>query len=98
MILLYILLTVYILSVNFYSFRLIKTQRDDWEAGGDAFSKQDGKLFLAAILGGATAIYATMFAMRFRLSNLILMISMPVLAVLNLYLFYLSFRGIYLFL
>lgn len=94
----YILLSVYILAVNFYSFRLIKTQRDDWESGGDAFAKQDGKLFLAAILGGATAIYVTMFILRFRLSNLLLMIAMPVLAVLNIYLFYLCFRGIYLFL
>lgn len=98
MILLYVLLTVYILAINFYSFRLVKTQRDDWEAGGDSFGKQDGKLFLAAILGGATAIYVSMFAMRFRLSNLLLMIAMPVLAVVNLYLFFLSFRGIYLFL
>ncbi len=98
MTLLYILLTVYILAVNFYSFRLIKTQRDDWEAGGDSFSKQDGKLMLAAILGGASAIYIAMFAMHFRLSNLLLMIALPVLAVLNLYCFFLGFRSIYLFL
>lgn len=97
MILLYILLIVYILAINFYSYRLIKTQRDDWEAGGDSFSKQDGKLMLAAILGGASAIYIAMFAMRFRLSNLLLMIALPVLAVLNLYCFFLGFRGIYLF-
>ncbi len=97
MTLLYVLLTVYILAVNFYSFRLVRSQRDEFEAGGDA-GGQDGKLFLAAILGGATAVYAAMFAMRFRLGNLLLMIAMPVLAVLNIYCFYLGYRSVYLFL
>lgn len=97
MILLYILLSVYILAVNFYSFRLVKTQRDDFEAGGE-LGCGDGKLILAALLGGAGAIYLTMFALRFRLGNLMLMISMPVLAVLNVYLFYLGFRSVMLFL
>lgn len=96
MTLLYVLLSVYILAVNFYAFRLVKTQRDEFEAGGDA-SSRDGKLILAAILGGATAIYLTMFAMRFRLSNLLLMVSMPVLAVLNIYCFYLGYRSVWLF-
>lgn len=97
MTLLYILLSVYIFSVNFYSFRLVKTQRDEFEAGGDG-NGQDGKLILAAILGGAAAIYCAMFALRFRLGNLLLMILMPVLAVLNIYCFYLGFRSVYLFL
>ena len=96
MILLYVLLTVYILAVNFYAFRLVKVQRDEFEAGGDRPS--DGKLILAALLGGATAVYVSMFAMRFRLSNLLLMIAMPVLAVLNIYCFYLGFRSVWLFL
>jgi len=90
----YVLLSVYILSVNFYAFRLIKTQYDDFTENGDLFARQDGKLFLAAILGGATAIYASMFVLKFRLGNLLLMIGMPVLAVLNLYCFYLGYRGI----
>ena len=96
MTLLYVLLSVYILAVNFYAFRLVKSQRDDFEAGGEPCGR-DGKLILAAILGGATAIYLTMFAMRFRLGNLLLMIAMPVLAVANGYLFFLGFRGIYMF-
>ena len=97
MTLLYILLTVYIVAVNFYAFRLVKSQRDDFEAGGETGGK-DGKLILAAILGGATAVYLSMFLMRFRLGNLLLMISMPVLAVLNIYAFYLGYRSVWLFL
>ncbi len=98
MTLLYVLLSVYILAINFYSFRLVKTQHDDWEAGGDTFQRQNGKLLLAALLGGAAAIYLTMFLLRFRLSNLLLMIVLPIFAVLNFYCFVLGFRGIYLFL
>lgn len=96
MVLLYILLSVYILAVNFYAFRLVKSQREDFEAGGEPTG--DGKLLLAALLGGATAIYVSMFAMRFRLGNLLLMIAMPVLAVLNIYGFYLGFRSVWMFL
>ena len=95
MTLLYVLLSVYILAVNFYAFRLVKIQRDEFEAGG---CLSDGKLILTALLGGATAIYVTMFAMHFRLGNLLLMIAMPVLAVLNVYCFYLGFRSVWLFL
>ncbi len=96
MILLYILITVYILAVNFYAFRLIKSQRDEFEAGGETGGY--GKLLLAAILGGAATIYASMFAMHYRLSNLLLMIVLPVLAVLNFYGFYLGYRSVWMFL
>ena len=95
---LYILLTVYILAVNFYSFWLLKTQRNQCETDESAVGKNDGKLLLAAILGGAPTIYVSMFCMRFRLGNLLLMISMPVLSVLNFYCFYLGYRAVYLFL
>ena len=33
MIFLYVLLTVYILAINFYSFRLLKTQQEAWDGG-----------------------------------------------------------------
>lgn len=92
---LYILLAVYIVAVNFYSFWLVKTQREEVESGDR--SKGDSKILIAALLGGATAIYASMFAFRYRLESILLMILIPVLAVLNIYTFFLGFRGIYLF-
>lgn len=97
MTLLTILLSVYIFAINFYSFRLLKVQKDEFEAGGAA-NARDGKLILSAILGGAAAIYVSMFCMRFRLENLLLMVLMPVMAVLNVYCFYWGFRSIWLFL
>ena len=64
MILLYILLATYILSVNFFAFRLIKSQRD--AAAAEEDHAGDGKLLLAAALGGALTMYAAMFAYRYR--------------------------------
>lgn len=95
MTILYVCFAVYILAVNFYGFRFLKSQKEEYETDGEI--KGDGKLLLAAILGGAIAVYASMFFMHFRLGNLFLMVFLPLLAVLNLYCFFLGFRGIYLF-
>ena len=92
--LLYILLAVYIAAVNFYSFFLVRMQREESESGEMQTGKGDPKLLLAALLGGATAIYCAMFVYRFRIGNLLLMVLMPVLACLNVYSFFLGFRGI----
>lgn len=97
MTLLYVLLAVYIAAVNFFGFRLIKSQRDATDMGSDEAPRGDGKLILTALIGGAVAIYASMFFMRYRLTNLLLMVGLPVIAVLNFYAFYLGFRSIYLF-
>ena len=91
MILLYIIFAVYILAINFYAVLLLKSQRDEY--GEDDKKPGDGKLILTAILGGALAIYVSMFIMRYRLKNLLFMILMPVIAVLNIYFFYLAFRS-----
>ena len=56
MIFLYVLLGIYILSVNFASFMLVKRQYEEWEAGDTTARKTDGKIILAALLGGAPAI------------------------------------------
>ena len=95
MTILYICFVVYILAVNFYAFRFLKTQKENFETDGKIAG--DGKLLLAAILGGAISIYASMFILRYRLGNLFFMIFMPLVAVLNVYMFILGFRGIYLF-
>lgn len=92
MILLYIIFGVYIAAVNFYAVMLIKSQRDEY--GDDKPpTSGDGKLILTAILGGAIALYISMFIMRYRLKNLLLMILLPVLGVLNVYFFVLAFRS-----
>lgn len=93
MLLVYIILIVYILAVNFYAVMLIKSQRDEY--GDDETMKRsgDGKIILTALLGGAISIYVSMFIMRYRTKNLLLMITLPVIGVLNVYLFILAFRS-----
>lgn len=93
MLLLYILLIVYIVAVNFYAVVLIKTQRDEFAEDERLKKSGDGKLILTALLGGAISIYVSMFLMRYRVKNLLLMITMPVLGVLNVYMFILAFRS-----
>ena len=91
MVLLYVIFSVYILAVNFSAVMLIKSQRDEFGASDKPAG--DGKIILTAILGGAIALYASMFVMRYRLKNLLLMILLPVIAVLNVWFFYLAFRS-----
>lgn len=91
---LYVVFSVYIIAVNLYAYRLVKMQYDDF-GDGKKTALGDGKLILAALLGGAAAVYCAMFALKFRLENFALMILMPLFAVLNFYCFFLGFRGIY---
>lgn len=93
MLIFYVLITVYILAVNVYGFMFLRTQRDEWYDDEDRTQRGDGKLFLAGILGGATGIYAGMFLLKYRLKNLLLMVVMPVLATLNLWIFFTLYRS-----
>lgn len=93
MLLLYIVFIVYILAVNFYAVLLLKSQRDEFSENESKMNGGDGKLILTAILGGAIAIYVSMFIMRYRTKNLLLMILMPVIAVFNIYFCIVAFRS-----
>ena len=113
MVLLYILLTAYIVAINFYSFLLVKGLRDkerQAEAERQAqpllntsqssnpptqppADKYLGKLCIAGALGGAITIYTCMFILKYKRSDLLLMVLMPLLGVLNIYLFVLLFKS-----
>ncbi len=126
MIILYILLIAYVLSINFYAFLLVKTlskqERDeqvyrqaqplissvneDTQQTSAAFSEQTnansatqksqkcvGKLCITGALGGAITIYVSMFIFKFRRTDLLLMVLMPLLGVLNIYLWVLLLRS-----
>ena len=55
--------------------------------------KYFGKLILTGILGGAITIYVCMFILKYKRSELLLMVLMPLLGVLNIYFWVLLFRS-----
>ena len=109
MIILYILLIAYIVAINFYAFLLVKTlskqergdevyrQAQPLSTSVDGLERKPqkavGKLCIAGALGGAIAIYVSMFIFKFRRTDLLLMVLMPMLGVLNVYLWVLLFRS-----
>lgn len=97
MILLTVLLSTYILAVNYYAFRLLKKQQEDTDVGDMQADDGDGRLLLISAMGGAIAVFVTMFVLRYRLDSMLLMIVLPLLAVVNIYCFYLGFRSIFVF-
>ena len=97
MILLTVLLSTYILAVNYYAFRLLKKQQEDTDVGDMQAGHGDGRLLLISAMGGAIAVFVTMFVLRYRLDSMLLMIVLPLLAVVNIYCFYLGFRSIFVF-
>ena len=113
MVILYVLLIAYILSINFYAFLLVKSLRDkerqaDMEERakhaitGDGTHEETqppktervtGKLCITGLLGGAITIYVCMFLLKYKRSDLLLMVLMPLIGVLNIYLWVLLFRS-----
>ena len=129
MILLYILLVVYILAINFYAFLLVKSLKEKERAEEIARLEQHnnpyplqtssqvssqsssyspaysapsnekqmdktlGKLLITGALGGAIAIYVCMFIYKYKRSELLLMVVMPLLAILNIYFWALLFKS-----
>ena len=106
MVIFYILLIAYILAVNFYAFLLVKSLRDKERLEEtyrqaaplvEETPKQPerfvGKLLITGLLGGAISIYASMFFLKFRRGDMLLMILTPLLGVLNIYFWVLLFKS-----
>ena len=52
-----------------------------------------GKLCIAGLLGGAITIYVCMFVFKYKRNDLLLMVLMPLLGVINIYLWVLLFKS-----
>lgn len=93
MVLLYIIFTVYILAINFYSVMLLLWQKNEYLRDESKLNSGDGRLILSALLGGAIGIYVAMFITKFKLKNMLFMILMPVIGALNIWFFVLAYRS-----
>ncbi len=93
MLLMYIVFTVYIIAINFYSIMLLISQKNEYLTDESKLNSGDGKLILSALLGGALGIYVTMFITRFKLKNMLFMILMPVIGALNVWFIVLAYRS-----
>jgi len=123
MIILYVLLIVYILAINFYAFLLVKSLKEKERAAeilrleqqANAYAMQNdaalqnanstiqsnekqtdktvGKLCITGLLGGAITIYVCMFLYKYKRSELLLMVLMPLLGILNIYFWVLLFKS-----
>ena len=71
--------------------------KDDINDDKDKAAKQPvrpmGKLCATGALGGAITIYACMFIFKYRRTDMLLMILMPLLGVLNVYFWVILFRS-----
>ena len=85
-----ILVATYVVSANVYGFTLIYFQKKYREEDGEK-QINDGKLFVAGLVGGATGIYVGMFVLSYRLHSMFLMIVMPILIVFNAYILIMAF-------
>ncbi len=81
-----ILIAVYILAINVYSFMLVYNQKKQSEEKGEIKIK-DGKLYISAILGGGAGIYLALFILQYRTHSLFLMISIPLIIAFNVFIF-----------
>lgn len=76
---------------------LIDAAREDAQKpstqNGKSSDRSLGKLCIAGALGGAITIYVCMFIFKYKRADLLLMVLMPLLGVLNVYLFVLLFRS-----
>ena len=82
----YIVFIVYLVAVNLYGVLMLRFQKKASEdESGETPKISDAKLFLAAILGGATGIFVSIFVLKYRLQSMLLMVAMPVIIFLNAY-------------
>ena len=54
-------------------------------------------MLLISAMGGAIAIFVSMLVLHYRMDSMLLMLVLPLLCVVNIYCFYLGYRGIFVF-
>jgi uncharacterized membrane protein YsdA (DUF1294 family) len=81
------------LSAKATDTKSIDSKPTDSKPTAEKTQKYISKLCITGALGGAIAIYACMFIFKFKRNDLFLMVIMPLLGVLNIYIWVLLFRS-----
>ncbi len=84
--LIYVILVVYIIAINFYGILMLYFQKKDREEGDEEnISISDGKLLLTGFIGGSVGIFIFMFIFKYRLKSIVMMVLMPIFIAINVY-------------
>ena len=79
-----ILIVVYFLAINLFSFLLMRTQKLELVKTNQTTVK-DSKLFLVGIMGGALGIFISTFIFAYRRDSMFIMVVMPLLITITVY-------------
>lgn len=79
-----ILIVVYFLAINLFSFLLMRTQKLELVKTNQTTVK-DSKLFLVGVMGGALGIFISTFILAYRRDSMFIMIVMPLLITITVY-------------
>lgn len=80
-----ILLAVYLISINLFSFLLVKTQKQQTIEKKE-YIISDGKILFSGALGGAVGAYIALFVLKHKRDSISLMVLLPIFIALNVYL------------
>ncbi len=84
-----ILLAVYIISINLFSFLLVKTQKQQTIEGKE-YVISDGKILFTGALGGGLGAYLALFILKHKRDSISLMVLLPIFIALSVYLIIMS--------
>ncbi|MBO4323606.1 MAG: DUF1294 domain-containing protein [Clostridia bacterium] len=75
-----ICVAVYYAAVNVFGFVIMNIQKKGMDNEETCNRVSDGKIFFAALLGGAVGIYIAMFVLKYKLKSVAFMVLTPVIA------------------
>lgn len=92
--LIYVILIVYVVAINFYGILMLHFQQKAREEGDEEnIGISDTKLLFTGILGGALGIFTFMFIFKYRLKSIYMMVLMPIFIAINVYIVVILFQN-----
>ena len=92
-ILVYVIVIVYLLSINLYGIILLHYQKKSITNPAEENTISNGKIFLTGLIGGALGIFIFMFIFKYKLKSMLMMITMPLFVALTVFLVIILFNS-----